>query len=285
MSNIVNKGDNANSISQKQEVISSLEILVQINNSRDKEGRVNLTHSNLLKAIRSEFEEEIGLVKLYESSYVNLQGKKQPMFNLTVSQSRQILFKESKNVRREMNKFLDQIEQDIESKGYTTFDGQLRFTTKESIAISMFAEAYQSYYFVKDAMNKAIDKLAVKYNGSYAKAHKTFSDLAGYNLNDLKESYLQQCLVTGDKELKSLSKFDLALRTCPLLFVNILIASIEILNGGDYTRLVNGIKEFVNIKELSVNKDCSTIALIGCLNPENVLKNIDPDHKIFLLLN
>ena len=70
-----------------------------------------------------------------------------------------------------------------------------------------------------------------------------------------------------------------------MLFVNILITSIEILNGGDYTRLVNGIKEFVNIKELSVNKDCSTVALIGYLNPENVLKNIDPDHKLFLLLN
>ena len=50
----------------------------------------------------------------------------------------------------------------------------------------MFAEAYQSYDFVKDAMNQAIDKLAVKYNGSYAMAHKIFSDLAGYNLNHLK---------------------------------------------------------------------------------------------------
>lgn len=54
-----------------QEKITSLELLKQINLFRGQEGnRAQLKHSDLLKVIRDEFEEEMGMGKI---SYTPLQ--------------------------------------------------------------------------------------------------------------------------------------------------------------------------------------------------------------------
>lgn len=97
----------------KGDTLCSLELLEQINLFRKQEGNKNeLRHDNLLQIIRDEFEEEISLLKIQESTYMN-RGKKYPMFTLTLSQARQILVRESKFVRRAVINFIDRIEEEI----------------------------------------------------------------------------------------------------------------------------------------------------------------------------
>lgn len=95
------------------DTLCSLELLEQINLFRNQEGnKAKLRHDTLLDIIRDEFEEEISLQKILESTYMN-RGKKYPMFTLTLSQARQILVRESKFVRRAVINFIDRIEEEI----------------------------------------------------------------------------------------------------------------------------------------------------------------------------
>lgn len=97
----------------RQDTLCSLELLEQINLFRNQEGnKAKLRHDTLLDIIRDEFEEEISLQKILESTYMN-RGKKYPMFTLTLSQARQILVRESKFVRRAVINFIDRIEEEI----------------------------------------------------------------------------------------------------------------------------------------------------------------------------
>lgn len=54
----------------------------------------------MLKVIRNEFEEEISQGKIYSSEYISDRGRKYPMFDLTLNQSKQVLLRESRFVRR-----------------------------------------------------------------------------------------------------------------------------------------------------------------------------------------
>lgn len=74
-----------------KEMITSLELCKQINIFRGQEERSDLRHNDLLKVIRNEFEEEIGLREISQSYYTNSQGKKQPMYVLTLSQAKLIV--------------------------------------------------------------------------------------------------------------------------------------------------------------------------------------------------
>ena len=97
-----------------KDAITSLELAKEINFFRKNiDGKSELTHSDLLKIIRDEFEEEIGVgnisqssVAPIESTYINTQNKKQPMFVLTIEQAKQVLVRESKQVRRAVIKKL-----------------------------------------------------------------------------------------------------------------------------------------------------------------------------------
>lgn len=91
--------------------ITTLELLKQINIFREQEGnRAELQHYDLLKVVRDEFEEEIGLGKISVSSYKNSQNKEQPMYILTLNQAEQILVRESKFVRKHMIKYIEELE-------------------------------------------------------------------------------------------------------------------------------------------------------------------------------
>lgn len=95
----------------KGDTLCSLELLEQINLFRNQEGnKAKLRHDTLLDIIRDEFEEEISLQKILESTYMN-RGKKYPMFTLTLSQARQVLIRESKFVRKAVVSFIDGIEE------------------------------------------------------------------------------------------------------------------------------------------------------------------------------
>lgn len=94
-----------------EDSITTLELLKQINIFREQEGnRAELQHYDLLKVVRDEFEEEIGLGKISVSSYKNSQNKEQPMYILTLNQTKQILVRESKFVRKHMIKYIEELE-------------------------------------------------------------------------------------------------------------------------------------------------------------------------------
>lgn len=92
--------------------ITSLELLEQINFFRREEGKKkDLRHDNLLQVIRDEFEEEIGLLKIQETPYIHPQNKQQyRIFELTLSQAKQVLVRESKFVRKAVIHKLEELE-------------------------------------------------------------------------------------------------------------------------------------------------------------------------------
>lgn len=97
-----------------KDTITSLELLEQINIFRREEGnRTELGHNDLLKVIRDEFEEEISLGKISQSTYINSRGKEYPMFVLTLNQAKQVLMRESKFVRRAVILYLEKLEKRI----------------------------------------------------------------------------------------------------------------------------------------------------------------------------
>lgn len=74
-------------------IITSIDLLEQINLFRTKEEKTELLHKNLLKLIRDEFDEEIEKEELKETTYLNKQNKLQPMFSLSTSQAKQLFSK------------------------------------------------------------------------------------------------------------------------------------------------------------------------------------------------
>lgn len=97
--------------------ITTLELLKQINIFREQEGnRAELQHYDLLKVVRDEFEEEIGLGKISVSSYKNSQNKEQPMYILTLNQAKQILVRESKFVRKAMIHYIEELEKQLQKQ-------------------------------------------------------------------------------------------------------------------------------------------------------------------------
>ena len=94
----------------KKGTITSLELLEQINFFRVKEEKKETEHNTLLRTIRDEFEEEIGLNKIVQSSYKNKQNKEMPMFVLTIPQGKQVLARESKFVRKAVIHKLEELE-------------------------------------------------------------------------------------------------------------------------------------------------------------------------------
>lgn len=94
--------------------ISSFDLLIQINNFREQETKRILNHGDLLKIIRSEFDEEIRFGRISNMIIVrelpNGGHRNDPYFELTISQAKQVLLKESKQVRRKVIEFLENVE-------------------------------------------------------------------------------------------------------------------------------------------------------------------------------
>ncbi|KYM38479.1 antirepressor [Fusobacterium necrophorum subsp. funduliforme] len=96
---------------QNKNTFTSLELTELINQFRREEGdRKELEHKDLLKIIRLEFEEEIGEGKISPTSYKDQWNREQPMFILDLQQSRQVLVRESKFVRKAVIKYIDELE-------------------------------------------------------------------------------------------------------------------------------------------------------------------------------
>lgn len=96
---------------QLKNEITSIELVDEINKFRKEEGtKTELRHKDLLNIIRDEFSEEITERKISPSEYKDKTGRKLPMFNLTLSQAKQVLVRESKFVRRAIIQYIEKLE-------------------------------------------------------------------------------------------------------------------------------------------------------------------------------
>lgn len=95
-------------------LISSLVLCEQINIFRQVDGKKELRHDNLLSVIRDEFEEEISLLKIKETPYIHPQNKQTYyMYELTHSQAKQVLVRESKTVRKAVIAYIEKLEKSL----------------------------------------------------------------------------------------------------------------------------------------------------------------------------
>lgn len=132
MTDIMKVGDTINA----SEKITSLELVEQINVFRAEEGnRAELLHKTLLEIIRDEFEEEIGQQQILPTLYKHPQnGQEYPMFELTLSQAKQILVRESKFVRKAVIAYIERLENEIKSmfKVPRTYAEALRLAAEQA---------------------------------------------------------------------------------------------------------------------------------------------------------
>ena len=127
---------------QNKNTFTSLELTELINRFRREEGdRKELEHKDLLKIIRLEFEEEIGEGKISPTSYKDQWNREQPMFILDLQQSRQVLVRESKFVRKAVIKYIDELENKLRGQFQvpTTFADALRLAAEQQERIEKLA--------------------------------------------------------------------------------------------------------------------------------------------------
>lgn len=118
----------------KKDTLTSLELVREINVFRQEEGnRSELKHSDLLKIIRDEFEEEINGGKISCVEYKDAKGEMRPMFILTLSQAKQVLVRESKFVRKAVIAYIEKLENALKQKFQvpTTFAEALRLAAEQ----------------------------------------------------------------------------------------------------------------------------------------------------------
>ncbi len=127
---------------QNKNTFTSLELTELINQFRREEGdRKELEHKDLLKIIRLEFEEEINGGKISPVEYTDKKGEKRPMFILDLQQSRQVLVRESKFVRKAVIKYIDELENKLRGQFQvpTTFADALRLAAEQQERIEKLA--------------------------------------------------------------------------------------------------------------------------------------------------
>lgn len=97
-----------------EQKFSSLFLVEQINLFRKEENiETELRHSDFLRKIEKEFEEEIEERKISPSSYLAGNGKQEKCYELTFEQALQILMSESKVVRKRVIDVLKQQQEKI----------------------------------------------------------------------------------------------------------------------------------------------------------------------------
>ncbi|EIJ70639.1 phage antirepressor protein KilAC domain protein [Fusobacterium necrophorum subsp. funduliforme ATCC 51357] len=127
---------------QNKNTFTSLELTELINQFRREEGdRKELQHYDLLKVIKLEFEEEIADGKISAGSYKDKQNQERPMFILDLQQSRQVLVRESKFVRKAVIKYIDELENKLRGQFQvpTTFADALRLAAEQQERIEKLA--------------------------------------------------------------------------------------------------------------------------------------------------
>lgn len=98
-----------------KDTFTSLELVDLINQFRKQEGnKKKLLHKSFLNVIRDEFEQEVNEQKILSVEYKDKKGEHRPMFILSLKQSRQVLVKESKFVRKAMIQYITKLENKLQ---------------------------------------------------------------------------------------------------------------------------------------------------------------------------
>ncbi|MBX9886561.1 MAG: hypothetical protein K2Y30_01340 [Flavobacteriaceae bacterium] len=96
-----------------------VKLVKQINLFSEKEGNsTELEHKNLLAIIRHKFEDEINRLKIQPIDYVDNRNRKQPMFELTISQAKQVLLRESIFVRKAIIVYFVVLEENFNTSSF-----------------------------------------------------------------------------------------------------------------------------------------------------------------------
>ena len=140
---------------------TSLELVDLINQYREQEGnKTPLRHDTMLGIIRDEFEEEISLQNILESNYKNDRGKEYPMFVLNLAQSRQVLVRESRFVRKAVIAYIDKLEKTLtqqlpkpnrEEIMYMNAKSRMASTYLKLAKIENISDTYKSILVAKSA--------------------------------------------------------------------------------------------------------------------------------------
>ncbi|MCL2400729.1 MAG: Rha family transcriptional regulator [Defluviitaleaceae bacterium] len=113
-------------------IVTSLELVEQINLFREEaENKTKMRHDTLLGIIRDEFSEEIAAQEILGGYYKDKQNQKRPMFELTTSQAKQVLLRESKIVRKALIARIEYFEDNIREKFSANWQ-TARITGKEA---------------------------------------------------------------------------------------------------------------------------------------------------------
>ena len=176
-----------------KKTVSSLELVEQINIFRKEEGKeTELRHDTILSIIRDEFEKEISLQKILESKYKNERGREYPMFELTISQGKQVLMRESKYVRRRVVEWLEYIENII--KPMTP--GELLMTQAQGmIALEKVQQAQAEQIALQ---NERLSKIEAKITTK----NEDYFTISGYSNIVGRRVPLQQAISMGKKAAK-----------------------------------------------------------------------------------
>lgn len=174
--------------------ITSLELVEQINLFRKEEGKeISLRHDTLLNIIRDEFEEEIGLQKILETQYTHPQNKqKYPMFELTITQGKQVLLRESKFVRRHVVAWLERFEES--NKPMTT--GEILMAQAQGMIALEKAQQLQAQQIA--LQNERLTKIEAKITTK----NEDYFTISGYSNIIGKKVPLQTAIALGRKAAK-----------------------------------------------------------------------------------
>ena len=118
----------------KKDHLTSLELVKEINVFRSLEGnRSELRHDTLREIIRDELEEEILSQQILEKPVPSNGGRPMLIYELSLSQAKRVLLRESKFVRKAVIAYIEKLENVIKTnfKVPTTFSEALRLAAEQ----------------------------------------------------------------------------------------------------------------------------------------------------------
>ena len=186
--------------------ITSLELVEQINIFRKQENKNESGHNDLLKIIRDEFEEEIGVGKISQTSYTHQQNKQEyPMFILSLSEARQVLTRESKFVRKAVIKWIEMLEEKYNKPEFILMKANqiqqkmIEDAKKEIKSIRLELEYKKEIlegitenidvYKKKDILNRVVRHKGANYRERWSELYKVFKEMYHIDLKARKEGY------------------------------------------------------------------------------------------------
>lgn len=148
-----------------KDTFTSLELVDLINQYRQQEGnRSELLHKTMLEIIRDEFEEEIhgqNILLMHQDIEIgNGAKRKSPYYILNLSQSRQVLVRESKFVRKAVIAYIDKLEKTLtqqlpkpnrEEIMYMNAKSRMASTYLKLAKIENISDTYKSILVAKSA--------------------------------------------------------------------------------------------------------------------------------------